>query len=68
MKLKTGAAFPDFISSENLGGGHYYKKQYQMRDVFLPIILFSNNQYFRAAFYIQIFQGSDFKNSQTVIG
>ena len=63
MKLKTGVAFPDFISSEKpRGGGHYYKKQYQMRDVFLPIILFLVIiSIFARLFYIQIFQGSDFK-------
>ena len=63
MKIKTGVAFPDFISSEKpRGGGHYYKKQYQIRDVFLPIILFLViTSIFVRLFYIQIFQGSDFK-------
>jgi len=63
MKIKTGVAFPDFISSEKpRGGGHYYKKQYQIRDVFLPITLFLVIiSIFARLFYIQIFQGSDFK-------
>ena len=64
VKLKTGVAFPDFISSEKPRSrvGHYYEKQYQMRDVFLPIILFLVIiSIFARLFYIQIFQGSDFK-------
>ena len=41
MKVKTGVAFPDFISSEKpRRGGHYNQKQYQMRGFFIPIILF----------------------------
>src|SRR3989344_472339 len=63
MKVKTGVAFPDFISSEKpRRGGHYYKTQYQMRDIFLPIILFlAIISIFARLFYIQIFQGSDFR-------
>jgi len=63
MKLKTGVAFPDFIRSEKpRRGGHYSEKQYQMRDVFLPVILFlAIVSIFARLFYIQIFQGSDFK-------
>src|SRR3989344_9415911 len=63
MKVKTGVAFPDFISTEKIrGGGHYYKKQYQMRDVFFPIILFlAIISILARLFYVQIFRGSDFR-------
>jgi len=63
MKVKTGVAFPDFISTEKIrGGGHYYRKQYQMRDVFLPIILFlAIISILARLFYVQILQGSDFR-------
>jgi len=63
MKVKTGVAFPDYISTEKIrGGDHYYKKQYQMRDVFLPIILFlAIISILARLFYVQIFQGSDFR-------
>ncbi len=63
MKVKTGVAFPDFISTEKIRqGSHYYEKQYQMRDVFFPVILFLTILIILARlFYVQIFQGSDFR-------
>src|SRR3989344_6700329 len=63
MKVKTGVAFPDFISSEKpRKSGHYYQKQYQMRDVFLPIILFlAIISIFARLFYVQILKGSYFR-------
>ena len=63
MKLKTGVAFLDFISTEKpRGGGHYYEKQYQMREFFIPVILFlAIIGIFARLFYVQILQGSSFR-------
>src|SRR3989344_8912055 len=63
MKVKTGVAFPDFISTgKPRSGGHYHRKQYQMRDVFLLIIFFlAAISILARLFYVQIFQGSNFK-------
>ncbi|OGH38084.1 MAG: hypothetical protein A3B44_04300 [Candidatus Levybacteria bacterium RIFCSPLOWO2_01_FULL_38_21] len=63
MKLKTGVAFPDFISTEKIRGGeHHYKKRYQMRGFFIPAILFlAIIGILLRLFYIQILQGSYFR-------
>lgn len=63
MKVKTGVAFPDFISTgKPRSGGHYHRKQYQMRDVFLLIIFFlAAISILARLFYVQIFQGSNFR-------
>ncbi len=63
MKTKIGAAFPDFISTEKVRGReHYEKKQYKMRDGLIPIILLiALVSIVARLFYIQVFQGSDFR-------